>query len=58
MNRKTLVLPAVVGLRWSCSMEEVDWAGAGYEGRALRWLNPKEARADERQQAKGARKGN
>ncbi|NJR79167.1 3'-5' exonuclease [Sphingomonas corticis] len=31
-------LPAVAGLRWSCSMEEVDWAGAGYEGRALRWL--------------------
>lgn len=31
-------LPAVAGLRWSCSMEEVDWAAAGYEGRALRWL--------------------
>lgn len=31
-------LPAVAGLRWSCSMEEVGWAEAGYEGRALRWL--------------------
>mgnify|MGYP000212156634 CR=1 FL=1 len=31
-------LPAAAGLRWSCSMEEVDWAAAGYEGRALRWL--------------------
>jgi len=31
-------LPGANGLSWSCSMEEVDWAGLGYEGRTMRWL--------------------
>ncbi|WP_375382715.1 3'-5' exonuclease [uncultured Sphingomonas sp.] len=31
-------LPGVRGLRWSCSMDEVDWAASGFEGRAMRWL--------------------
>lgn len=30
--------PAVTGLPWACSMAEVDWARAGFDGRALGWL--------------------
>ena len=31
-------LPQAAGLPWACSMCEVDWSGAGFEGRSLGWL--------------------
>lgn len=31
-------LPGAAGLPWACSMCEVDWAAAGFEGRSLGWL--------------------
>ena len=31
-------LPQASGLPWACSMCEVDWPKAGFEGRALGWL--------------------
>lgn len=31
-------LPAAAGLPWACSMCEIDWAAAGFEGRSLGWL--------------------
>lgn len=31
-------LPDAAGLSWACSMCEVDWAAAGFEGRSLGWL--------------------
>ena len=31
-------LPQAGGLPWACSMCEVDWAAAGFEGRTLGWL--------------------
>lgn len=31
-------LPEAAGLPWACSMCEVDWAAAGFEGRSLGWL--------------------
>jgi DNA polymerase-3 subunit epsilon len=31
-------LPALPQARWACSMNEIDWRAAGFEGRTLRWL--------------------
>jgi DNA polymerase-3 subunit epsilon len=31
-------LPLAAGLPWACSMCEVDWSQAGFEGRSLGWL--------------------
>ncbi len=31
-------LPEAAGLPWACSMSEVDWVAAGFDGRALGWL--------------------
>lgn len=31
-------LPGAAGLQWACSMCEIDWASAGFEGRTLGWL--------------------
>lgn len=31
-------LPGAAGLPWACSMCEIDWAIAGFEGRSLGWL--------------------
>lgn len=31
-------LPGAAGLPWACSMCEVDWSAAGFEGRSLGWL--------------------
>lgn len=31
-------LPQASGLSWACSMCEIDWANAGFEGRSLGWL--------------------
>ena len=31
-------LPEAAGLVWACSCTEIDWAGAGFDGRALGWL--------------------
>lgn len=31
-------LPLAAGLPWACSMCEVDWEAAGFEGRSLGWL--------------------
>ncbi|MEO7692248.1 MAG: 3'-5' exonuclease [Sphingomonas sp.] len=31
-------LPEAAGLAWCCSCREIDWAGAGFDGRALGWL--------------------
>jgi DNA polymerase-3 subunit epsilon len=31
-------LPFAAGLAWCCSCVEVDWAAAGFDGRALGWL--------------------
>lgn len=31
-------LPHAAGLAWACSCTEIDWAGAGFDGRALGWL--------------------
>jgi DNA polymerase III subunit epsilon len=31
-------LPDVAGLPWACSMCEVDWSAAGFDGRSLGWL--------------------
>ena len=31
-------LPQAAGLPWACSMCEVDWGAAGFEGRSLGWL--------------------
>ncbi len=31
-------LPEAAGMPWACSMAEVDWGQAGFEGRSLGWL--------------------
>jgi DNA polymerase-3 subunit epsilon len=31
-------LPGAARLAWACSCREIDWAGAGFDGRALGWL--------------------
>lgn len=31
-------LPGVASLPWACSCSEIDWAAAGFDGRALGWL--------------------
>lgn len=31
-------LTALPQLRWACSCKEIDWTGAGFEGRSLGWL--------------------
>ena len=31
-------LPSMKGMPWACSMSEVDWKAAGFEGRSLGWL--------------------
>ena len=31
-------LPEAAGLAWACSCSEIDWRGAGFDGRALGWL--------------------
>ena len=31
-------LPAAAGLAWTCSCADIDWRGAGFDGRSLGWL--------------------
>ena len=31
-------LPAAAGLAWACSCSDIDWRGAGFDGRSLGWL--------------------
>lgn len=36
VERRLTALPA---MQWACSCVEIDWAGAGFEGRSLGWLS-------------------